>query len=151
MYIKGSILLSRVKSFNLRFRAKLYLGDPAYTFSPTYTEVWEKSSDEALDVATDPRRTSGFIEIDHIASMFRQSFPLHLRSPIHDGRVDSHLYTASLVPHLCANCSFLRGAIFDYRLFIAPSSYCTILMLMSLVPVVCPLSKSWRHLDISLS
>jgi len=100
LYIKGSILLSRVKSFNLRFRAKRYLGDTAYTFSPTYTEVWEKGNDGALDVATDPRRTSGFIEIDHIASMFRQSFPLHLRSPIRDGRVDSHLYTASLVPHL---------------------------------------------------
>jgi hypothetical protein len=64
-----------------------------------YAEVWEKNS-EAQDVAADPRRTSGFIEIDHIASMFRQSFPLHLRNPIRDGRVDSHLYTASLIPHL---------------------------------------------------
>lgn len=109
LYIKASILLSRVKCFNLRFRAKRYMGDPAYTYSPTYAEVWEKESDEARDVATDPRRTSGFIEIDHIASMFRQSFPLHLRSPIRDGRVDSHLYTASLVPHVCANYFFSPG------------------------------------------
>ena len=106
LYIKASILLSRVKSFNLRFRAKRYMGDPAYSFSPTYSEVWEKDSDEALDMTMDPRRTSSFIEIDHIASMFRQSFPLHLRSPIRDGRVDSHLYTASLAPHLCANFFF---------------------------------------------
>jgi hypothetical protein len=63
-------------------------------------------------VASDPRRTSGFIEIDHIASMFRQSFPLHLRSPIRDGRLDSHLYTASLIPHLCANSFCLLAAIF---------------------------------------
>jgi hypothetical protein len=103
LYIKGSILLSRVKAFNLRFRAKRFKGDPAYTYSPTYAELWEKDSDETKDVTADPRRTPGFIEIDHVASMFRQSFPLHLRNPIRDGRVDSHLYSASLIPHLCVN------------------------------------------------
>ncbi len=104
LYIKGAILLSRVKSFNLRFRARRFMGDPAYIYSPMYAEVWEKDSDEALDVTADPRRTPVFIEIDHIASMFRQSFPLHLRNPIRDGRLDSHLYSASLMPHMCANC-----------------------------------------------
>lgn len=104
LYIKASILLSRVKAFNLRFRAKRFMGDPAYIYSPMYAEVWEKDYDEVQDVTADPRRTSGFIEIDHNASMFRQSFPLHLRNPIRDGRVDSHLYTASLIPHLYANC-----------------------------------------------
>ena len=104
LYIKGSILLSRVKTFNLRFRAKRFMGDPAYVYSPTYAEVWEKDSDEGRDMTTDPRRTPRFIEIDHIASMFRQSFPLHLRNPIRDGRVDSHLYSASLIPHLFVNC-----------------------------------------------
>ncbi len=102
LYIKGTILLSRVKTFNLRFRARRFIGDPAYTYSPTYAEVWEKNNDEARDVTADPRRTPGFIEIDQIASMFRQSFPLHLRDPIRDGCVDSHLYSASLLPHLCA-------------------------------------------------
>ncbi len=104
LYIKGSILLSRVKTFNLRFRAKRFMGDPAYIYCQTYAEVWEKVNDEARDVTADPRRTPGFIEIDHVASMFRQSFPLHLRNPIRDGRVDTHLYSASLIPHLYVNC-----------------------------------------------
>jgi len=95
--------LSRVKAFNLRFRAKRYMGDPAFAYLSTDAEVWEKNSDEPRDRAADPRRTSGFIEIDHIASMFRQSFPLHLRNPIRNGGVDSHLYTACLMPYLCVD------------------------------------------------
>ncbi|KAI0307712.1 hypothetical protein B0F90DRAFT_1676459 [Multifurca ochricompacta] len=102
LYVKGSILLSRVKAYNLRFRAKRFTGDPACAYASSYAEVWEKDSDEARDGAADPRRTSGFIEIDHIASMFRQSFPHQLRNPIRDGSVDSHLYTACLMPHLCS-------------------------------------------------
>lgn len=92
------------------------MGDPAYTYSPTYAEVWEKDSDEAQDMTADPRRTPGFIEIDHVTSMFRQSFPLHLRNPIRDGRVDSHLYSASLIPHLYVKCfsSPLRIRLFMY-------------------------------------
>jgi hypothetical protein len=105
LYIKGSILLSRVKAYNLRFRSKRFTGDPAFAYASTYAEVWEKDNNVARDGADDPRRTSGFIEIDRIASMFRQSFPPHLRNPIRDGSVDSHLYTACLMPHVCANYS----------------------------------------------
>jgi hypothetical protein len=79
------------------------MGDPAFTYISAETQVWGKDSDESPDRSADPRRTSGFIEIDHIALMFRQSFPLHLRNPIRDGGVDSHLYTASLMPYLCVN------------------------------------------------
>lgn len=104
LYTKGTILLSRVKTFNLRFRSRRFMGDPAFIYSPTYAEVWEKNNDDARDVTADPRRTPGFIEIDHIASMFRQSFPLHLRNPISDGRMDSHLYSACLLPHMYVNC-----------------------------------------------
>jgi hypothetical protein len=118
LYIKGAILLSRVKSYNLRFRAKRFMGDPAFLYAATYAEVWEKDSDEARDGINDARRTSGFIEIDHIASMFRSSFPLHLRHPIRDGSVDSHLYTASLMPHLCANYVFLPRGTSILTLFI---------------------------------
>ncbi|KAH8982587.1 hypothetical protein EDB92DRAFT_1893745 [Lactarius akahatsu] len=100
LYIKGCMLLSRVKVYNLRFRSKRFVGDPAFTYASTYAEAWEKVGDEGKDKAADPRRTSGFLEIDHIASMFRQSFPLYLRNPIRDSSVDSHLYTACLTPHL---------------------------------------------------
>ncbi|KAH9162760.1 hypothetical protein EDB89DRAFT_1860500 [Lactarius sanguifluus] len=100
LYIKGCMLLSRVKVYNLRFHSKRFVGDPAFTYASTYAEAWEKVGDEGKDKAADPRRTSGFLEIDHIASMFRQSFPLYLRNPIRDSSVDSHLYTACLTPHL---------------------------------------------------
>lgn len=99
------MLLSRVKTYNLRFRSKRFIGDPTFTYASTYAEAWEKVGDEAQDKSADPRRTSGFIEIDHIASMFRQGFPLYLRNPIRDGSVDSHLYTACLTPHLCVSYS----------------------------------------------
>jgi len=152
LYIKGTILLSRVKAFNLRFRAKRFMGDSAYMYSSTYTELWEKNSDGARDATADPRRTPGFIEIDHVASMFRKSFPLHLRNPIRDGRVDSHLYSASLIPHLYVNCfTYPLPILFYSCLLIAPSSYCMILTLISPVLVVCLRSKYWKHLEISWS
>jgi len=100
LYIKGSMLLSRVKAYNLRFRAKRYMGDPAFAYISAETQVWGKDSDDSPDRSADPRRTSAFMEVDNIALMFRQSFPLHLRNPIRDGGVDSHLYTACLMPHL---------------------------------------------------
>ena len=149
LYIKGTMLLSRVKAFNVRFRAKRFMGDPAYTCSPTYTEVWEKDNNEAQDATADPRRSPAFIEIDRIASTFRQSFPLHLRDPIRDGCVDSHLYSACLIPHLYVKCFSSPLQFFYSCLSIAPSSSCTILMLISTVLVVCLRTKSWKHLEIS--
>ncbi|KAI0051666.1 hypothetical protein FA95DRAFT_1511617 [Auriscalpium vulgare] len=97
LYIKGSILLSKVKAYNLRFRSKRFSGDPAFAYASSYSEIWER---DAEDGTMDPRRTPAFVEVDHIATMFRQTFPLHLRNPVPDGVVDSHLYTACLIPHL---------------------------------------------------
>ncbi|KAI0321371.1 hypothetical protein OF83DRAFT_1100041 [Amylostereum chailletii] len=102
LYVKGAILLSKVKAFNLRFRSMVFAGDPSVTYLPSYRDMWEGSNtvgDEAA-ICTDPRRTAAFIGLDRIASSFRQSFPSHLKNPIPDGVVDSHLYTASLIPHL---------------------------------------------------
>ncbi|KAF9452679.1 hypothetical protein P691DRAFT_179047 [Macrolepiota fuliginosa MF-IS2] len=90
LYIKGTILISRVKVFNTRFRARHYAGDTAVT------NIQSDNRSERFD----PRGSSAFIELDHIASSFRSSFPSHLRNPIADNVVDSHLYTACLMPHL---------------------------------------------------
>ncbi|KAI0271386.1 hypothetical protein BC834DRAFT_818707 [Gloeopeniophorella convolvens] len=100
LYVKGSMILSRVKTFNTRFRVRRFMDDPAYAYAPAYAEVWEKNDEEARNGSSDPRRTSAFIEVDHIASMFRQSFPLHLRHPIRDDGVDCHLYAACTIPNL---------------------------------------------------
>lgn len=93
LYIKGSILISHVKAFNLRFRSKHFAGDP--TVASLYNDG-PQSPDEPVD----PRGSAAFIELDHIVSSFRASFPSHLRNPINDNIVDNHLYTTCLMPHV---------------------------------------------------
>ncbi|KXN89934.1 hypothetical protein AN958_04938 [Leucoagaricus sp. SymC.cos] len=90
LYIKGTILISRVKVFNTRFRARHYAGDSAVT------NFQGGNPSERYD----PRGSSAFIELDHISSSFRSSFPSHLRNPIIDNVVDNHLYTACLMPYV---------------------------------------------------
>jgi hypothetical protein len=48
----------------------------------------------------DPRDTPSFRAVDGLIEGFRTSFPKHLRDPVRDGRVDSELYVACLVPHV---------------------------------------------------
>ncbi|KAF8912757.1 hypothetical protein CPB84DRAFT_1670239 [Gymnopilus junonius] len=93
LYIKGTILISQVKAFNLRFRSKHFAGDPSV--ATVYSDD-PLSSDEPVD----PRGSAAFIELDHIVSSFRASFPSHLRNPINDNVVDNHLYTTCLIPHV---------------------------------------------------
>ncbi|KAG6832433.1 hypothetical protein H0H92_001479, partial [Tricholoma furcatifolium] len=88
----GALVRARVKTFNLRFRARHFAGDMA---------VASQFSDGlGLSDSVDPRGSPAFIELDHIASSFRASFPSHLRNPIVDNIVDNHLYTAFLMPHV---------------------------------------------------
>ncbi|KAF8527964.1 fungal-specific transcription factor domain-containing protein, partial [Hysterangium stoloniferum] len=76
LYVKAMALLSKVKIFNSRFRAKFQ---------------------NAGEV--DPRDTPVFKGLDGIISTFRISFPPGLREPIVGGVVDNHLYLAHLIPH----------------------------------------------------
>jgi hypothetical protein len=49
----------------------------------------------------DPRTAPAFVELDHILSEFKASFPGHLKNPIaDDNTVDVHLYSACLAPHV---------------------------------------------------
>ncbi|KAF9015250.1 hypothetical protein BDQ17DRAFT_1340740 [Cyathus striatus] len=91
LYIKGTIMLSQVKAFNLRFRAKHFAGDASVA-----TAYGDHQSSDRVD----PRGSQAFIELDNIVSSFRASFPSHLRSPIVNNVVDNHLYTACLMPHV---------------------------------------------------
>ncbi|KAJ8521445.1 hypothetical protein ONZ45_g1856 [Pleurotus djamor] len=94
LYIKGSILISQVKTFNMRFRSRHLAGDVSVT-SP-----YADSSDSSGHI--DPRGSPAFVALDDTVSAFPTSFPPHLRSPVTDNIVDPTLYTASLMPH-CAN------------------------------------------------
>ncbi|KAL0951062.1 hypothetical protein HGRIS_007801 [Hohenbuehelia grisea] len=94
LYVKGTIMISKVKSFNMRFRAKHFSGDPSVA-APDNEHA--ESSDYA-----DPRGSPAWVELDEMVSRFRACFPSQLRNPISDGVVDSHLYSACLMPH-CAS------------------------------------------------
>lgn len=107
LYIKGTIMIcgcsprfhklyltpssAQVKTFNLRFRAR------HFAESVTVASMYNlPQTAEPID----PRGSPAFIELDHIVSSFRASFPSHLRNPINDNVVDNHLYTACLMPHV---------------------------------------------------
>lgn len=92
LYIKGTIMLSHVKTFNMRFRSRHFAGDSAVT-SP-YNDVVQSSD------PSDPRGSQAFIELDHVVSSFKESFPTHLRNPIVGNVVDNHLYTTCLMSHV---------------------------------------------------
>lgn len=94
LYIKGTILVSRVKAFNLRFRSRHFAGDTAVAC--TFTD--NSQSPDPVD----PRGSPAFQELDSFVSAFKASFPSHLRTPILNNVVDNHLYTAFLIPHVAA-------------------------------------------------
>nr|GAT43231.1 predicted protein [Mycena chlorophos] len=90
LWVKGTMIISRAKTFNTRFRSKFHFGD-ASVMSP-HTEP-----NNPLE-PVDPRGSPAFTEIDSIATTFRSTFPAHLRNPISNNVVDQHLYVACLMP-----------------------------------------------------
>ncbi|KZT30482.1 hypothetical protein NEOLEDRAFT_1053482 [Neolentinus lepideus HHB14362 ss-1] len=105
LYIKAAMLISRVKNFNLRFRARQYTGDaatiPADTSHPHHPH--------------DPRTTPAFIELDRDINSFRSSFPRHLSDPIEANIVDCDLYTACTAPHIASILLHEPHAELDHR------------------------------------
>ncbi|GJE86698.1 Zn(II)2Cys6 transcription factor [Phanerochaete sordida] len=91
LWLKATMLLSRVKAFNVRYKGRYFAGDAAYS-SPS-------SSPSERGGEYDPRDSPAFQELDHAARAFRASFPPHLRDPIQDGTVDPHLYAACVGAH----------------------------------------------------
>jgi len=94
LMVKASIILSKVKNFNLRYRARYFAKDLDYT--PTANAPARLPSLEVLD----PRSTPAFIEVDNLVNSFRSSFPVDLRNPINGNVVDVHLFTACTIPHM---------------------------------------------------
>ncbi|KLO14473.1 hypothetical protein SCHPADRAFT_920667 [Schizopora paradoxa] len=92
LYIKSSIVMSRVKCFNLRFRALNFAGDPKFT-------VPGMGADRSAQYI-DPRATEGFKEVDCLVNSFVDSFPRHLKDPVQGGVVDPHLLLACLAPNV---------------------------------------------------
>lgn len=75
----------------MRYRVKRFAGDSSVVNPLVGPEH------DPLDIRGSP----AFVEIDTLISSFtRGGFPEHLRSPIVDNVVDTHLYTAFLLPLL---------------------------------------------------
>ncbi|KAK1232709.1 hypothetical protein PQX77_004185 [Marasmius sp. AFHP31] len=89
LYVKSTILVSKVKTFNLRCRARHVAGEESIT-----------SVETGLDQPVDLRKTLSFIELDRIVSEFLSTFPPSLRHPIQQGTVDCNLTVALALPHL---------------------------------------------------
>lgn len=93
LYIKATCLLSRVKTFNLRFKGKHYSGD-ASMVSPNNSPAGDQS--EYFDIKEAP----AFREMDELIRSFDESFPGRFKNPVDGQVVDPYLYTARLVPPL---------------------------------------------------
>ena len=92
LMVKASVILSKVKNFNLRCRARYFAKDP--DFIPV--APMQLPSSEVMD----PRSTPAFTEIDVIVGSFGSSFPPDLRNPINGNVVDVHLFTACTIPYV---------------------------------------------------
>lgn len=100
----ANLFTARVKAFNMRFRSRHFAGDAAVACS--------FSDNIQSPDPVDPRGSPAFVELDNIISSFKSSFPPHLKTPIHDNIVDSHLYTAFLMPHVCVLTGKLSQLLF---------------------------------------
>ena len=82
LYVKSAILLSRVKTFNLRSTGKFY------TAMNSMTAIHPQEFD--------PRNSPEFQELDRLVHNFRQSFPAQFKSPVNNDGLDPYLYTACI-------------------------------------------------------
>ena len=94
LMVKASVLLSKVKNFNIRYRARYFAKDPDYI--PTIAAPARLPGSDVLD----PRSTPAFMEVENLVSNFRGSFPPDMRNPISGNVVDVHLFTACTIPHV---------------------------------------------------
>lgn len=85
LYVKASILLSKVKTYNLRFRWQF-----------TGTDGQPAFENPSVDVTNTPE----FHHLDNLVASFRTSFPPRYRSPVDGDILDPYLYTACTAAHL---------------------------------------------------
>ena len=92
MFVKCSILISKVKNFNLRFKALAYAGDPS-VIPPSATLNGNLENFY-------PKDTPAFRELDELLSSFKASFPPSMKNPMVHQKLDAYLYAAWNMTHL---------------------------------------------------
>lgn len=124
LYVKASMVLSKVKTFHVRFKGRYYAGDAAM-YSPSNSPA---TSMEQLD----PRDTPAFQELDHLVLSFKSSFPPNLRTPVDEEVVDPHLYSACVTANLYVCYVVLplgKGGFHDSYIFFLPPCHSSIILL----------------------
>ncbi|THH28067.1 hypothetical protein EUX98_g6114 [Antrodiella citrinella] len=81
------MLLSRVKNFNLRTRAKYFAEDPSIPQGYPIT-----------DIRFDPRQTPEFGAMTSVALAFTDSIPTQYKNPLQNGVVNPHIYSTLMAP-----------------------------------------------------
>lgn len=80
LYVKSTVLLGKVKTFNGRFKIKY---------------------DEHTAANIDPRETTEFQMLDSLISQFKASIPKELRETVTtEGKLDPTLHLALVLPHV---------------------------------------------------
>ncbi|KZT75140.1 hypothetical protein DAEQUDRAFT_720354 [Daedalea quercina L-15889] len=149
LYVKATMVLSRVKTFNLRFRSQYHSGEPSMQIvnmpnPPPHAFRYSGSNGEPID----PRQTPAFAQLDQFLIAFRSSFPVHLRNPAKD-QIDVHLFRACSAAHLADIVLHEPHAIVGRRNCV---SSCRILAaaraILDLLYLICSTSYDLSFLDI---
>ncbi|KAI0337608.1 hypothetical protein BDW22DRAFT_1363864 [Trametopsis cervina] len=94
LYIKSTMLISRVKTFNVRFKSRFISGDPdlqSPLIPPTAIDDVGK---------LDPRDTPAFQALDYLTNSFRSFFPPRFRKPLAEDTLDQYLYSTHMAAYL---------------------------------------------------
>ncbi|TFY63443.1 hypothetical protein EVJ58_g3264 [Rhodofomes roseus] len=102
LYIKATMILSRVKNFNMRFRSRHHSGEPSaqiidIPIPQPQPQAFKYSGPDGEPI--DPRQTTAFVQLDQLTTAFKSSFPVHLRNPAKE-QIDPHLFAACTAAHL---------------------------------------------------
>ncbi|KIO22819.1 hypothetical protein M407DRAFT_27693 [Tulasnella calospora MUT 4182] len=117
LYLKGSILLGKVKTFNVRFKMRYTdgggptsSGGSVYTASPFNQDQPQPSPEYPYGAPSstasskiDARETAEFQVLDNLIRSFSASIPKEFQDPVPTklrSKLDPVLYTAHLLPHV---------------------------------------------------
>ena len=95
LHVKASMILSKVKLFNGRYKMRRHRGDPAMIPDPAGLPGIPRAD----LIQTAP----AFVEIDNLIKSFLTSLPPRLKDPFANGTVDVSLFTAISSAHLCVS------------------------------------------------
>ncbi|KAI0660380.1 hypothetical protein C8Q70DRAFT_1052957 [Cubamyces menziesii] len=92
LHVKATLLLSKIKIFNGRYRVKRHLGIPNMQPDPTVLPNLPSDCDRTQAVPA-------FTELDRLIADFKQSLPTKFKDPLYNGVIDVSMFTAISTVH----------------------------------------------------